>query len=97
MLEKRAVFLDRDGVINEFNYFAEHGRIDTPLKPQQFRLIPGVAKGIKGFSSLLVQVMERKELYPTYLAESFDEAVHFILERGAEGRVNERDLRVVRK
>jgi len=211
MLEKRAVFLDRDGVINELIYFAEHGRIDTPLKPQQFRLIPGVAKGIKalqgaGFqtiivsnqpgigkgqftprafeairgknrqlleregvaidaeyyclhhpyatrkeyrkscecrkpkpglilsaaheralelkssfmvgdglvdveagrragcqtilighlSSLLVQVMKRKQLYPTYLAESFDEAVHFILEQNSENIVNDRDLSLIR-
>lgn len=44
---KKAVFLDRDGVINELIYFAEHGRVETPLRPEQFRLIPGVVKGIK--------------------------------------------------
>jgi D-glycero-D-manno-heptose 1,7-bisphosphate phosphatase len=43
----RAVFLDRDGVLNELVYIAEHGRVDTPLTPEQFRLIPGVSKGIK--------------------------------------------------
>jgi D-glycero-D-manno-heptose 1,7-bisphosphate phosphatase len=43
----KAVFLDRDGVVNELIYFAEHGRIDTPLNPRQFRLISGVAAGIK--------------------------------------------------
>ena len=197
---QRAVFIDRDGVMNELLYVAEHGRIDTPLTPQQFRLIPGVARRIKrlqargfrvilisnqpgiakgqltvrgfdrirqkahqlleregvrldgeyycfhhpyaarrayrkacdcrkpkpglllkaaregalclassfmvgdGFvdveagrkagcrtvlishlSSLLSQVMTRKRLYPTYLAENFDEAVQWILEEGAHG------------
>lgn len=56
---QKAVLLDRDGVINELLYFAEHGRVDTPLRPQQLRLIPGVAQGIKtlqnyGFKVVIV-------------------------------------------
>lgn len=47
MGSRKAVFLDRDGVLNELIYFAEEGRIDTPLTPRQFRLMPGVVDGIK--------------------------------------------------
>ena len=56
---QRAVFLDRDGVVNELHYVAEHGRVDTPMTPRQFRLIPGVARRIKrlqarGFRVVLI-------------------------------------------
>jgi D-glycero-D-manno-heptose 1,7-bisphosphate phosphatase len=47
MRSRKAVFLDRDGVLNELVYFAEQGRIDTPLTTGQFRLVPGVVDGIK--------------------------------------------------
>jgi len=42
----RAVFLDRDGVINEVAYFAELGLLDSPLNVNQFRLLPKVAEAI---------------------------------------------------
>lgn len=42
----RAVFLDRDGVINEILYFPELGIMDTPFAPEQFRLLPDVAEAI---------------------------------------------------
>ncbi len=48
----RAVFLDRDGVINEIVYFPELGVLDSPLKPRQFKLLPGVAEAIKTFNRL---------------------------------------------
>ena len=43
----KAVFLDRDGVINELIYYPEHGIIDSPFTVEQFRLLPGVGKAIK--------------------------------------------------
>lgn len=43
----RAVFLDRDGVINELIYYQEAGIIDSPFTVKQFRLRPGVAEAIK--------------------------------------------------
>lgn len=42
-----AIFLDRDGVINEMVYVPEHGFVDSPLKPSQFKIIDGVKKAIK--------------------------------------------------
>ena len=43
----RAVFLDRDGVINELVYYQEQEIIDSPFTPAQFKLIPGVTEALK--------------------------------------------------
>ena len=53
----RAVFLDRDGVINEIVYFPELGLLDSPLNPRQFKLLPNVAKAIKIFNGLGLKVV----------------------------------------
>jgi len=52
-----AVFLDRDGVINEIVYFSEFGVLDSPLNPKQFRLLPGVAEAIRVFNRLGLKVI----------------------------------------
>ena len=44
---KKAVFLDRDGVVNELIYHEEHGIIDSPFTAEQFRLLPGVGECIR--------------------------------------------------
>ena len=43
----KAVFLDRDGVINELVYHREQEVIDSPFTVGQFRLLPGVSEAIK--------------------------------------------------
>jgi len=43
----KAVFLDRDGVINELIYHQEQGIIDSPFTVEQFRLLPGVGEAIR--------------------------------------------------
>jgi D-glycero-D-manno-heptose 1,7-bisphosphate phosphatase len=53
----RAVFLDRDGVINEIVYFPEFGILDSPLNPRQFKLLPKVAEAIGVFNSLGLKVI----------------------------------------
>lgn len=55
----KAVFLDRDGVINKLIYHHEHGIIDSPLTVEQFSLISGVGAAIKklrehGYKVILV-------------------------------------------
>ena len=45
----KAIFLDRDGVINELVYHEEPGIIDSPFTVVQFKLLPGVAGIIKQF------------------------------------------------
>ena len=47
-----AVFIDRDGVINELIYFQDLGIIDTPFTPEQFRLIPGVGEAIRAINKM---------------------------------------------
>lgn len=53
----RAVFLDRDGVINEIVYFPEFGLVDSPLNPRQFRLLSGVAEAVRTFNRLGLKVI----------------------------------------
>jgi D,D-heptose 1,7-bisphosphate phosphatase len=52
MKKQRAVFLDRDGVINRIVYHRELGIIDTPFTVGQFRLLPGVAQAIRKINRL---------------------------------------------
>ncbi len=49
---KRAVFLDRDGVINRMVYDAEHGTVDSPANPDQFQMMPGAAAAIRSLNDL---------------------------------------------
>jgi len=51
-MKDKAVFLDRDGVINELIYYKELGVIDSPFTVEQFRLFPSVDKAIKKFKKL---------------------------------------------
>ncbi len=53
----RAVFLDRDGTINEIVYFPELGVLDSPLKPEQFRLLPGSGEAIALLNRLGLKVV----------------------------------------
>ncbi len=45
----KAIFLDRDGVINELVYYEDHGIIDSPFKAEQFKLLPNVGNAINTF------------------------------------------------
>lgn len=54
---KRAVFIDRDGVINEMAYFQDHGFVDSPFKLSQLRLINGVPKAISILNSMGFKVI----------------------------------------
>jgi D-sedoheptulose 7-phosphate isomerase len=56
-LKTKAVFLDRDGVINRYVYHAELGTVDTPANPEEFDLLPGVAEGIAELNELGLAVI----------------------------------------
>ncbi|MBI3670323.1 MAG: HAD-IIIA family hydrolase [Acidobacteria bacterium] len=43
---RRAIFLDRDGVINSYVHHADLGIVDTPAHPGEFIFLPGVAEAI---------------------------------------------------
>jgi len=53
----RAVFLDRDGTINEMVYWEDFGLIDSPMNPDQFRLVPGAGEAIRRLNQLGVKVV----------------------------------------
>jgi len=44
---KKAVFLDRDGIINKMWHDQEHGLVDSPANPEQFELKEGIGEFIK--------------------------------------------------
>ncbi len=44
---KRAVFLDRDGVINAAPYNAQEGKYDSPYTLADFRFLPGAKQAIR--------------------------------------------------
>lgn len=43
----KAVFLDRDGVINEMVYHEELGIVDSPFTPEQLTLFPSAGEAIR--------------------------------------------------
>ena len=53
----RAVFLDRDGVINELVYNPEFGTVDSPLNAGEFKLLPRVAEAIAKLNGLGLKVI----------------------------------------
>ena len=55
--DMKAVFLDRDGVINELIYYPEQGIIDSPFTVDQFRILPGVGEAIKKFRDMGYKVV----------------------------------------
>ncbi len=53
----RAIFLDRDGVINELVYHEEQGVIDSPFTVEQLKLFPWVGEAIGKLSGAGYKVM----------------------------------------
>lgn len=51
-LPGRAVFLDRDGVINHMVYDVEFGLVDSPANPDQFTLFEGIGAAIASLNCL---------------------------------------------
>ena len=47
MNARRAIFMDRDGTINEMVYDETHGLLDSPRRPEQVTLVPGAAAFIR--------------------------------------------------
>ena len=53
----KAIFLDRDGVINELIYYEEQGIVDSPFTVEQFRLLSGAGETINKFHELGFRVI----------------------------------------
>lgn len=56
-MKNKAVFLDRDGVINEIVYHREMGIVDSPFTIEQFKLIKDIERAIKKFHELGFKVI----------------------------------------
>ena len=75
---KRAVFLDRDGVINELIYYPEHGIVDSPFAEGQFKLLPNTGEAIKGFRQMgfkVVLVSNQPGIAKGYFSEEMFERI----------------------
>ena len=57
MPTKRAVFLDRDGVINPLIYHRDAGIVDSPFTVGQFRVLPNVPRAIRLLNDLGLPVV----------------------------------------
>ena len=53
----KAIFLDRDGVVNELVYHEEHGLMDSPSTAEQFVLIDGAGEAINRFRDMGYKVI----------------------------------------
>lgn len=73
-MANRAVFIDRDGVINEILYFADMGRIDTPFRVDQFKLLPKVGEAVRLFNELGFKTVVASN-QPGIARNNFDESV----------------------
>jgi D-glycero-D-manno-heptose 1,7-bisphosphate phosphatase len=57
ILQEKAVFLDRDGVINDLIYFEKEGTIGSPLRAKDLRVFDYAASSIKSIQSLGYKVV----------------------------------------
>ncbi len=51
-IKKPAVFLDRDGTLNEIVFNEDTEQLDSPLNPDEMNLLPNTAKALKTLKSL---------------------------------------------
>ena len=56
-MKNKAVFLDRDGVINEVIFHKEMGIVDSPSTVEQFKILQGVGRAINKFHELGFKVI----------------------------------------
>jgi D-glycero-D-manno-heptose 1,7-bisphosphate phosphatase len=52
MKNRRAVFLDRDGVLNRLVYQRRTGMVDSPFTARQFKLLPGAGAAVRKLNRL---------------------------------------------
>lgn len=51
-LARRAVYVDRDGTLNEMVYDETHGTLDSPFRVEDVRLRPGAAEFLRGVRAM---------------------------------------------
>lgn len=88
MATQRAVFLDRDGVINPLLYHKDAGIVDSPFTLAQFRVFPHVPRAIRLLNhlGLLVIIVSNqpgiaKKHFNAATLRQFDRKLHASLKR----------------
>jgi D-glycero-D-manno-heptose 1,7-bisphosphate phosphatase len=83
MSTARAVFLDRDGVINPLLYHKDAGIVDSPFTLSQFRVLPHVPRAIRLLNDLglLVIIVSNqpgiaKKHFDAAMLDRFDRKLH---------------------
>lgn len=56
-VRRRAVFVDRDGVINRMHLNADFGLVDSPANPDQLELLPGVGRAVRSLNEIGLAVV----------------------------------------
>jgi len=80
---RKAVFLDRDGVINRVVYHSDVGILDTPFTPSQFRLLPRSGEAISMINEMgLYAVLVSNQ--PGIAKGHFDEETFVEIEKKME-------------
>ncbi|MDA4135986.1 MAG: HAD family hydrolase [Thaumarchaeota archaeon] len=57
MRQNKAIFVDRDGVLNDLVYDEEEGRVGSPFSARELRVFPYVAGAVKRFKELGFKVI----------------------------------------
>lgn len=86
-----AVFLDRDGVLNELVFYRDQGRVGSPLSAKQLRVMPHAAEAVKGLEHLGAKVVvisnqpgvAKKQLSYGELVRMNDKIKHALARGGA--------------
>jgi len=55
--KNRAVFLDRDGVINDLVYDEEEGKVSSPFAARELRVFPYVGSAVRQFKEMGFKVI----------------------------------------
>ena len=88
--EHPAVFVDRDGVINEIVWNDDIEQLDSPMKVSEFRFLPGVAQALrmikdKGYYIFIVTNQPGAAKGKTDLATLYDINTHMLDSLSKEG------------
>lgn len=77
--KNKALFLDRDGVINKMFYNTKLGIVDTPLTPSQVEFLPGIFEFLqtaKKLGYLLILISSQPGIGIKKLSEKNFDAIH---------------------
>ena len=92
MTGHRAVYLDRDGVVDEMVYYPAPGLVDSPFTPKQFELVDGIGQALramKGAGYKLVLVSNQPSMAKKHLTFATFRSIQAMMHRllNAEGNV----------